>query len=203
MATRVAGGGATIRDRLRVARGRRFVGREAELELFREAVEAVEPEFAVLWIHGPGGVGKTTLLEAFARIAAGAGVEPLQIDLRAIEPAPPAFEAALAEAAGVSPGEDPAEALADGARSVLLLDTYEVAAALDGWLRESFLPDLPARTVTVIAGRTPPGQEWVIDAGWRDALRALSLSATSTATTRARSSACPVSTSRCTTARSR
>ena len=59
----------TVEDRLRGARRSGFVGREAELELFRGAIDAPEPPFSVLWIHGPGGVGKTTLLSAFAEAA--------------------------------------------------------------------------------------------------------------------------------------
>ena len=59
--------GSTVADRLRGARGRWFVGRAAELELFRCALEAEEPPFSVLFVHGPGGVGKTALLQAFWR----------------------------------------------------------------------------------------------------------------------------------------
>ena len=65
---------STVADRLKSARRRRFVGRAAELELFVGALAASEPPFSVLWIHGPGGVGKTALLGAFAEAAADAGV---------------------------------------------------------------------------------------------------------------------------------
>ena len=51
-----------LADRLAAVRRGRFVGRRAELALFRSALLADEPPFAVLHIHGPGGVGKTTLL---------------------------------------------------------------------------------------------------------------------------------------------
>jgi replication-associated recombination protein RarA len=81
---------ATVADRLRGARRRGFVGRAAELELFRAAVDAPEPPFSILWICGPGGVGKTTLLGALA-----AGREPAIVDLRAVEPSPPAFAAVV------------------------------------------------------------------------------------------------------------
>ena len=59
----------TVEDRLRGARRSGFVGREGEIELFVGAIEAPEPPFSMLWIHGPGGVGKTTLLTAFAEAA--------------------------------------------------------------------------------------------------------------------------------------
>ena len=80
----------TVADRLKSARRRRFVGRAAELELFLGALAASEPPFSVLWIHGPGGVGKTALLGALAEADADAGVGVVTLDLRAIEPSPPA-----------------------------------------------------------------------------------------------------------------
>ena len=86
---------STVADRLKSARRRRFVGRAAELELFVGALAASEPPFSVLWLYGPGGVGKTALLGAFAEAAADAGVAVVSLDLRAIEPSPPAFMAEL------------------------------------------------------------------------------------------------------------
>ena len=86
---------STVADRLKSARRRRFVGRTAEVELFLGALVVPEPPFSVLWIHGPGGVGKTALLGAFAEAAGDAGVDVVSLDLRAIEPSPPAFMAEL------------------------------------------------------------------------------------------------------------
>lgn len=83
-----------IADRLVVARRRRFVGRAAELELFRTALEDARPPFTVLFVHGPGGVGKSTLLSAMADAAADAGVPALRLDLRGVEPSPPGAAAA-------------------------------------------------------------------------------------------------------------
>src|SRR5690349_11526308 len=52
-----------VADRLSVARQRQFVGREDELALFDTALNAAELPFCVLYIYGPGGVGKSTLLQ--------------------------------------------------------------------------------------------------------------------------------------------
>src|SRR5690606_3033201 len=49
--------------RLAEERQRAFVGREIELEHFAQALESAA--FAVLFVHGPGGVGKSTLLARF------------------------------------------------------------------------------------------------------------------------------------------
>ena len=57
---------ATVGHRLRQARNRWFLGRDGELDLFRAALGAPEPPFTVLHVHGPGGVGKSALLRAFA-----------------------------------------------------------------------------------------------------------------------------------------
>ena len=164
--------GSTIADRLRGARSRGFVGRAAELELFRFALEAPEPPFSVLWISGPGGVGKTTLLGVLADAARLARREPVLLDLRAIEPSPPAFAAELARALGTGSG---APELGGRERPVLLLDTFETAAGLEDWLREEFLPALPAGALAVIAGRDRPAGAWREDPGWRELLRVVSL----------------------------
>src|SRR3954447_18403892 len=162
---------STVAERLKRARQRRFVGRAAELELFLSALAAPEPPFSVLWIYGPGGVGKTALLAALAERAAGAGVGAVSLDLRAIEPSPPAFMAELGRARGL-PGE---AALAGGEPVVLLLDTFEAAVGLEDWLREQFLPALPACALVVVAGRTGPGEAWRRDPGWGELLRVASL----------------------------
>ncbi len=165
----------TVADRLRAARGQRFVGRAAELELFRWALEADEPPFSALFVHGPGGVGKTALLDAFWRAADGAGLNPVRLDMRGIEPSPVGFMAALASELGLSEEGAVADALAARRRAVVLLDTFEVAAGLEDWLRERFLPAVPAGAVVVIAGRSPPGEGWRRDPGWLELLRVVSL----------------------------
>ena len=63
----------TLGEVLATRRRRCFVGREAELELVRAALEATEPLFSVLWFTGPGGIGKSSLLEMVAEHAEGSG----------------------------------------------------------------------------------------------------------------------------------
>jgi hypothetical protein len=158
-----------LSDALAQARQQRFVGRRAELELFRAALTAERAPFAALYIDGPGGVGKTTLLHELARLAAAHGRAVVHIDGRNLEASPAAFETALRRAAQAPDG--PA-ALPPGA--VLLIDTYERLASLDAWLRGALLPQLPADALIVIAGRLPP-TAWLSDAGWAALSRRLPL----------------------------
>lgn len=154
--------------RLRQARRRRFVGRSSEIELFASALAAPGESFTVLFVHGPGGAGKTALLNELTATAEDAGVAPVRVDARTVPPSPAGLLAAL----GVAGGESAATSFPG--RGLLLLDTYELFACLDDWLRERFLPDLPADTLVVIAGRHPPTR-WLADPGWRDLLRVVSL----------------------------
>src|SRR3954451_7971837 len=137
----------TVEDRVRAARGRWFVGRLAELELFRCALEADEPPYSVLFVHGPGGVGKTALLQAFWQLAEDARLDPVRLDLRGLEPSPAGFSAALAAALGLESAESLMGALAGRRRVVLLLDTFEQGVGLEDWLRERFVPGLPAGAI--------------------------------------------------------
>jgi hypothetical protein len=172
---RRAGGPAHVRDALARARRRRFVGRAAELELFAAALAAPEPPFTLLHVHGPGGIGKSALLWAFADLAVDAGATPVLLDARDAEPSPDGFLAALTRAFGLGAGRDPLETLSGTARPVLLIDTYELLSPLDRWMRERFLPALPDRSLAVLAGRTAPAADWRGDPSWQELLRIVSL----------------------------
>lgn len=172
---------ARLSDRLAAARRERFVGREGELALFRSALEATEPPFAVLHIHGPGGVGKTTLLRQFERVATEHGRLTVRLDARNIEPSPPGFLQSLHQALCEATGRrgDPSPPAAHfpdwPANAVLILDTYERLTPLDTWLRETFLPQLPTRSLVVIAGRNPPASAWRTESDWAGLARIVSL----------------------------
>jgi hypothetical protein len=146
-----------LADRLELARRGRFVGRAAELALFRAALKAAEPPYAVLYIHGPGGIGKTTLLREYARIAA-CGRPVISRDGREIEPTPTGFLLALSQRLGLKHGDFDAVIANWPSTGTPLIDRYELLTALDSWLRETFLPELPAQSLVVMASRPPhPG----------------------------------------------
>ncbi|MEZ0074134.1 AAA family ATPase [Planotetraspora sp. GP83] len=145
--------------RLQAAWERAFVGREEELGVFRSALRGA---CSVLYVHGPGGVGKSALLRRFEQEAAAGGRPVTMLDGRTLDPTPAACEA---EAGWVL----------DDERGVLMIDTFERVQGLEGWLRERFLPRVPVGALVVVAGRVPPDMTWRADPGWADALQVMSL----------------------------
>jgi hypothetical protein len=167
--------GLRIADRLAAARDARFVGRGAEIEAFRAAAAAVEPPFAVLHVHGPGGIGKTALLRQYGAVAARLGRPVVWLDARDLVARPDVFVPALGQALDVASGSLAAVLDQWPPRAVLFIDSYEVVAALDPWLRQRFLPGLPAGTLVIIAGRHAPHAAWGTDVQWAALQRALPL----------------------------
>ena len=165
-----------LANRLDAARHRRFVGRTPERELFQSVLTAVELPFFVLYVFGPGGVGKTTLLREFNHIAAQAQVPVTYLDGRNVDPAPDYFLSLLHQAMGLPASETLFHFLEKhSGRRVILLDTYETLAPLDGWLRDNFLPQLPGNVLVVLAGRNPPSLDWRTDLGWESIVHILPL----------------------------
>jgi len=166
--------GGTLGEVLVSRRRRCFVGRDGELELVRAALEAREPQFSVLWFSGPGGIGKTSLLEAIAELAeAAGGWKVVRLDGRELPSSSRVALEVVREALGTTEGDE-AIAAPEG-RLVLLFDAYEQAGGLDEWVRTWLLPRLPATAITVVAGRQLPGPGWRADAAWRELLRVVSL----------------------------
>jgi hypothetical protein len=124
-------------------------------------------------------MGKTTLLYQFAQLAQTVNRPCLFLDGRHLDPSPDGFYAAIQIALALPPptavavGNIP-DALALMPGLILLIDTYELLAPLDNWLREMFLPQLPEQAIVVIAGRQPPPSAWRDD-GWGELTRIVSL----------------------------
>jgi hypothetical protein len=161
----------SLADKLGRAGERSFVGRGTERELVAAALTADEPTFAVLFLHGPGGVGKTALLRRMCADAEAAGAVAVMVDARSTTPSPGAFLGAIARELGLPADDDPIPALQEAPRLLLAVDTFEQCAVLQGWLRSEFLPRLPADAITVLAGREPPEAVWRFDPAWQDLLR--------------------------------
>jgi hypothetical protein len=181
----------TLGDLLASRRRRRFAGRTSEVELFRMALESPEPQFVLLYLHGPPGIGKTSLLDVYAEIAAEAGANVVRLDGRDLVPSPQAVLQAL-EIPEVLEEDSTIAALSHGGRTVIMFDTYERVASLDGWMRTWLVPRLPATALTVLAGRAAPDSAWRADPAWRELLRVVSLRNLSPADSRQYLQACGV-----------
>jgi hypothetical protein len=179
-------GELTLAERLRSARSRSFVGRTQELDLFRAALTVpMPPTFSLLWLHGPGGIGKSTLLRRFADEAEAVGERPILVDARQLEVTPGGFDRAVGatsdgtNSGGTNSGGTNSGGINSGginsARLVLLVDTAEALRPLDAWLREEYLPRLPGSALIVLAGRDAPDDRWRADLGWSQQLRTLAL----------------------------
>lgn len=169
MSTRLA-------DRLSAARRNRFVGRAGELQMFETALKAADSPFQILYLYGPGGIGKTSLLREFHARAEQARTPAYYLDGRNLEATPDSFLRALGTVLNLPPKSETLEALGRlNARHVLLLDTYEAWDALDTWLRDEFLPQLTENAIVVLAGREPLPPAWQSDPGWQMLTRTIAL----------------------------
>ncbi|MER8223524.1 ATP-binding protein [Streptomyces sp. NPDC094143] len=151
---------------MQAAGDRTFVGRRAELGLLRDALGGRPGAPCVLYVHGPGGIGKSALMRRFADEARAVGRLVVEVDGRTVPDTPEAFEKAAAAAAH-APG------------ALLLIDTFEYCRNLETWLREEFLPALPADVLVAVAGRHAPDPTWAADPVWADLLKVVRLEALS------------------------
>jgi hypothetical protein len=151
---------STLADHLTAIGIRRFVGRELELGRLSELLEVDSP-VRIGYVYGPGGIGKSSLLTAFGRLAAAAGVTVKRIDCRRLDPAPSTLERAIGDLGSASP-------------TLLAIDSFERTGRLAAHLRERVLPSLPAETRLLIASREPPEAGWRRD-GWGPAIREVRL----------------------------
>lgn len=154
-------------DDAREVAARRFSGRDAELEVFERVLS--RDDSAVVWVFGPGGIGKSALTAAFLRRAEQSGARTAFVDLRTVEPDIVALRALIDRAA-----DGPADR-----RLVLAIDAFERATGCVDWMYEHLLGSVPSGTILILAGREGPDRLWREHSNWSVlteivALRALS-----------------------------
>jgi len=163
-------------NRLSAARQRRFVGRANEVTAFQSVLQAEALPYVVLYIFGPGGVGKTTLLRQLQQLCGQNSATAVYIDARNIEASPDALMTTLANALGQPGHTQPLQIIGErGTRHVLFIDTFELLVPLDGWLRDVFMPGTPENLLVVLAGREAPATGWRSDPVWNELMRVLPL----------------------------
>ena len=129
-------------------------------------------------VHGVAGIGKSSLLEAFARRTRAQGIRVVRIDCRTVEPTARGLLTELSDALGESLAsvEDVAQRLSSFGETVaIVLDTYEVFVLLDAWIRQVFVPSLPVNARLAIGSRNPPSPAWRTTPGWQGLFRSLPL----------------------------
>ena len=146
------------------------MGRSEEKALFTAVIDSAAMPIVVWSIYGPGGVGKTTLLRQLETICVAKGVKATTLDGRYLQPNPDFFLGALCLATGAANPSEAMNALVTEDKGVLFIDTYEAIEPLDGWLRNSFIPDLPENLLIVLLGRKRPSAAWRSDA-WQTLCR--------------------------------
>jgi hypothetical protein len=153
-----------------------FAGREREMDTLLGLFEEGGP--LVVHVHGVAGIGKSSLLEAFAGRTRAQGIRLVRIDCRSVEPTARGLLTELSDALGepLSSVEDVAQRVSSfGEMVAIVLDTYEVFVLLDAWIRQVFVPSLPANARLAIGSRHPPSAAWRTAPGWQGLFRSLPL----------------------------
>ena len=139
-----------------------------------------EQDALVVFVHGVGGIGKTSLLEVFAIEARMQGAVVIKLDCRTIKPSEDGFLHELGTAIGSdSTDREPIISRLGqlGERVILALDTYEVYRMMDTWLRQVFIPSLNDNVRVVMFGREAPVSAWYTTLGWNGLVHSIRLEA--------------------------
>lgn len=156
-----------LRDRINQQAAQNFVGRAPEIaHLLRLLIEQDTP---VVFVHGIGGIGKSSLLESFSAQAQTRDAVVIKLDCRTIKPSDAGFLHELDSAIGGDATDLEQIALRLnqlGERVILALDTYEVFRMMDTWLRQVFIPALHDNVRVVFCGREAPVSAWYTTPGW-------------------------------------
>jgi DNA-binding response OmpR family regulator len=134
-----------------------LTGRERERAQLRRLLEPDGP--VVAYVHGLAGVGKTTLLHAFAADARAAGAVTLELDGHVVYPTQGSLLSAMTGSES-SVEEAVAAVGALGERVVLIVDTCELLHMVDHFVCRTLIPALPGHVRVVLAGRDAPTGRW-------------------------------------------
>lgn len=158
----------SVSDRLAAAAAAALVGRTEERARLSALLAPNGP--AAVFVHGPGGIGKTTLVTG---VLAPLPVNWVSLDGRHMEPTVPGMLATLGAALGRTAPPSAtaaAEQVAAAGVDVLVVDSFERLNAVDGWMRNEFICSLPATVTTLLVGRRGPNVAWRRAPGWRTLL---------------------------------
>jgi len=174
----------TLGEKLAQMNQHYFVGRSEEMHAF-EAILNGTVEACILNVYGSGGIGKSTLLEAYQRTADRYGIPFLRLDSMDFLHTPDGLCGKLLSVCGEPVPSDEADLLglcvacvnriASSGGAVLAIDAYEKLDSLDWWFRKQFLPLLNRRVKIVFSGRYPLNKDWHSSPAWRSMILELPL----------------------------
>ncbi|MDR6883988.1 LuxR C-terminal-related transcriptional regulator [Bacillus sp. 3255] len=166
-----------------------LVGRKREIDEFLQLLEASPKPYKILNVFGTAGIGKSSLLDEFQRLARAGGTWTLSIDSEGDVKTPealcehilrllPAGTAGRATETTDLPVTclQALNQLASERQVVLFIDVYEQMESMDQWLRDYFLKKLDNNILTVIAGRHSLSEAWHLSPVWRRQLTRMALS---------------------------
>ncbi|MFD0681996.1 MULTISPECIES: LuxR C-terminal-related transcriptional regulator [unclassified Paenibacillus] len=167
-----------------------LVGRQKEIQFFREELTGKGHRGAILNIYGTGGVGKSYLLDEFRRIAIAhhAQTRFLLLDSRDFPHNPQDFCLHLLRLLRYKLSKDEQTDNQDrllelcqkviqqvteseSVRVILALDTFEELGELEYWFREEFLTQLQSNVLVILSGRYPIQGTWLSSPAWRQLIR--------------------------------
>ncbi len=150
----------SIRDRLRGQPPNET--RKAELHALASCLGDDGP--LVVWLHGPGGTGKSRLVEAFADMPGCRTRRFIHVDCQSVEPTPQGLLACLQDLLDDAMGVEQALATVP---AVMVFDNYQAFRLADSWLRREFIPALCDGSRVVLVSREPPSAGWVSATEWQ------------------------------------
>src|SRR3954453_15626905 len=163
--------GGSVSERLAAAAASALIGRAAERSRLAALLAPDGP--AAVFVHGPGGIGKTSLVNGTLALLP---LKSVVLDGHQMEPTVPGALAAIGAALGVpmpSSATSAAHEIAAIGLDVLVIDSFERLNLLDGWFRNDLASALPAATTLVLVGRRGPNVAWRTAPGWRTLLAEL------------------------------
>jgi DNA-binding CsgD family transcriptional regulator len=163
----------SVADRLAAAAATALVGRTEERARLTELLTPDGP--AVVFVHGPGGIGKSTLVSGTLASLARTFVI---LDGRRMEPTPPGALSELGTALGgavVPSASSAGEQIAAAGVEVLVIDSFERLNLLDGWIRNELIGAFPDTVTTLLVGRREPNVAWRAAPGWGTVLGELEI----------------------------
>ena len=170
----------TLGGQLKNLKEQLFIDRPHELELFEQTLQGAPRSWHILNVHGPGGIGKSTLLDAYRRLSEQHDTPYLYFDASDYAAQPERFVQRCAtllqlDECSLAAILETITGLTKSGMVVIAIDTYEEAGELNRWLRENFFAHLPKRCLIVIAGRYPLTDLWKHHSVWHKLIETLTL----------------------------